>query len=116
MIEEQRPRESTDRRRLWCAVIVVLGVIVAWIYVPTRLGVQVPETAIPSIDPTSIDLTSRERIWRVWWRARGDFIDVNPQWIMTAGLFVLLAVFLIGVLAAIWIALSPESDTFDAHE
>jgi hypothetical protein len=116
MIEQQNNRAGTDRRWLWCAVIALFGVIVSWIYVPTRLGVKVPETAIPGIDASTIDLTGRERIWRVWWRARDDFIEMDPQWIMTIGLIVLFAIFALGVLAAIWIALSPETETVDVQE
>jgi len=116
MIDERIRPAGGDRRRLWCGSIALAAAAATWITVPTTLGVKVPETAISGFDQTSIDLTGHERIWRVWWRARDKFIDVHPQWIVTAGLIVLLAIFALGVLAAIWIALSPETEPAEVTE
>jgi hypothetical protein len=99
-----------DRRVLWCGLIAFVAAVVAFLRVPTTLGIKVPETQIRGLDPSLIDVSSHERVWRVWWRARGDLIDVDPQWLLTAGLIVLFAVFVVGTLAAIWFALSPERE------
>jgi hypothetical protein len=99
-----------DRRVLWFGLIVLAATVAAFLRVPITLGIKVPETQIRGLDPSLIDVSSHERIWRVWWRARGDFIDVDPQWLLTAGLIVLFAVFVAGTLAAIWFALSPERE------
>ena len=70
----------------------------------------------PRIDPTLVDTSGNEQIWRVWWRARDDYVQLDQQWLVTLGLCMLLAVFVIGVLAAIWIALSPQAEPTDTIE
>ena len=116
MIDDRQLHTRWDRRWIWCGLIALLGAAASWISVPTTLGVQVPETAIPGIDPSLVDTSGNERIWRVWWRARGEFIELDHQWIVTTGLIVLLAVFAIGTMAAIWIALPPGSESVEATD
>jgi hypothetical protein len=50
------------------------------------------------------------------WRARDDYLTGHPQWTLSAGLLVLLALFVIGLLAAIWFALSPVAEAVDRAE
>jgi hypothetical protein len=116
MIDDRQSQTRLDRRWVWCGLIALLGAAASWISVPTTLGVQVPETAISGIDPSLVDTSGHERIWRVWWRARGEFIELDHQWLVTAGLIVLLAVFAIGTMAAIWIALTPGSESFEVTD
>ncbi|HET7054986.1 MAG TPA: hypothetical protein VFI12_00920 [Thermomicrobiales bacterium] len=116
MMHEQPTAKHRDLRLLWCALVVMIGAALMLLSVPTTLGVKVPETRIPGLDPSLIDTSSHEHVWRVWWRARDDYLTVHPQWILSAGLLVLLVVFVIGVLAAIWFALSPVAEADDAAE
>jgi hypothetical protein len=37
-------------------------------------------------------------------------VTVNPHWLLTAGLLILFAIFAGGVIAAAWLALSPDPD------
>jgi hypothetical protein len=116
MRNEQSAAKHRDLRWLWCALVLVIGAAVMLLRVPTTLGVQVPETRIPGLDPSLIDTSSNEHIWRVWWRARHDYLTVHPQWLVSAGLLILLALFVIALLAAIWFALSPGTEAVDRAE
>lgn len=86
------------------AVGAIFAVAIAFVRVPTSLGVQAPEPASFFVER---DLSGREYIWRVWWRARDDLIDVNPQWVVTAGLVAMLALFAVGAILAIWLVTKP---------
>jgi hypothetical protein len=105
-----------DRRLIWCGAVAAAAVALSFVQVKTTLGVQVPETRIIGIDPSLVDLSGQEPIWRVWWRARGEIVDVEPQWLVTTALTALLAVFAVGILAAIWFALSVEPEQIDEYE
>ena len=87
------------------AVVLLFALATALIEVPTSLGVRVPRPAIGQPD-----LSGSERIWRVWWRARDDLIDVSAQWLVTSGLLVLLAIFAVGMATAIWLVTGPQRD------
>ena len=96
---------TLSSRTLYTVVVGLLFVLaVTVIEVPTTLGVKVPQPVFGEQD-----LSGRERIWRVWWRARDDLIDAEPQWLVTAGLIALLAVFAVGTLFAIWLVTGPPS-------
>ena len=97
----------SPRLAVTVAIGVLLAVAVALVRVPTSLGVKVPEPATFATEP---DMTVREYIWRVWWRARDDLIDVDPQWLVTAGLIALLVVFAAGTLLAIWLVSGVPAD------
>jgi hypothetical protein len=116
MRNERLPAERRDLRWLWCALVLLAGAALMVIRVPITLGVKVPETQISGYDPSLIDVSSHEHVWRVWWRARDDYLAASPQWLLSAALLVLLAVFVIGLLAAIWIALSPIAEAVDGTE
>ena len=116
MIDDGPIEHRLDRRWLWCGVIALVALVAALIRVPTKLGVQVPETRIPGFDVSSADLSSHEQIWRVWWRARHDFISLHPQWVLTALLAVLLVIFAAGVICLVWFALAPEPESADSVE
>ena len=116
MRNEQPTRNHRDLRWLWCALVLLIGAALMLLRVPTTLGVQVPETRILGLDPSLIDTSSHEHVWRVWWRARDDYLTASPQWLLSAGLLVLLAVFVIALLAAIWFALSPVAEAADRTE
>ena len=116
MIDEQPIEHRFDRRWVWCGLIALAGLAATLIRVPTRLGVQVPETRLPEFSPSLIDLAGHEHIWRVWWRARDDFLSFRPQWLLTAALAVLLVVFAAGVLCLVWFALTPGPEPAETAE
>lgn len=116
MIDDAPIEHRFDRRWIWCGVIALVALVAALIRVPTKLGVQVPETRIPGFDVSSADLSSHEHIWRVWWRARHDFISLHPQWLLTAGLAVLFVIFAVSVISLVWVALAPEPEAVDSVE
>ena len=115
MIEE--PIEHRfDRRWIWSGLIALVALVAALIRVPTKLGVQVPETRIPGFDVSQVNLNSHEHVWRVWWRARDDFVVIHPQWIVTALLAVTLVIFAASVLCLVWFALAPEPESIESVE
>ena len=110
MIAQSRPR--VDARIAGIVLVAIAGLILALIRIPTSLGVRVePTTGIGGFE---YDKSGHERVWRVWWRARDDLFDLQTQWPLTAGLIVLFSIFVTGVLAAVWIALSPDESTPDS--
>lgn len=102
---------ASAARLVWVATVVAALALVALIRVPTHLGVKVEEANRTAAFNTGLqDYRGSEYLWRVWWRARGDFVDVNPSWLLGLALIVGLAVFVVGVFAAYRIALSVPSD------
>jgi hypothetical protein len=104
MSETDRQSWFSPRTVFTLIVGLLFAVAVALIEVPTSLGVKVPRP-----DFGQPDLSGSERIWRVWWRARDDLIDVEPQWLVTGGLIALLVVFAAGMLLAIWLVTGPPT-------
>ena len=106
--------ESTNSSRFSPQLIatsiaaVAFAAFVGLVKVPTTLGVKVQQPNSSTIEP---DMTGKEYIWRVWWRARDDLIDFSPQWIVTAGLIALLAIFAAGMLLAIWLVTGPAKES-----
>lgn len=98
---ESRP---AIRKVITFGMAALFAAAVTFIRVPTTLGVQVPRPETLFTEP---DLSSSEYIWRVWWRARDDLVDVDPQWLVTAGLLAILAVFAAGMVTAIWLVTGP---------
>ena len=96
---------SLSSRTLFTVLVgLMFALAIAVIEVPTSLGVKVPQPVFGEQD-----LSGRERIWRVWWRARDDLLDAEPQWMVTAALIVLLLVFAVGTLLAIWLVTGPPT-------
>lgn len=97
------PRETTSRlspgRVVWATTVLVAAALIALVRVPTYLGVEAP----------IYDKRGNEYLWRVWWRARDDFVDVSPSWLLGAALLVGLVVFVVAILAAYRVALSIPS-------
>ena len=89
------------RRIVWAATVVIAVAVFALVRVPTHLGVEAPIN----------DKRGSEYLWRVWWRARDDMIDVSPSWLFGVVLMMALVVFLVGILAAYRIALSIPSSS-----
>ena len=102
--------QLTARRVVWAATVAVAVAVVGLLRVPTHLGVKVVEanSAAPFTTP-AMDFHGRDYLWRVWWRARDDMIDVSPSWLLVVALLVGLAVFVVGVFAAYRLALSIPS-------
>jgi len=103
-------RTITARQLVWVATLAVAVAVVGLLRVPTHLGVKVVEanSAAPFTTP-AMDFHGRDYLWRVWWRARDDMIDVSPSWLLVVALLVGLAVFVVGVFAAYRLALSIPS-------
>jgi hypothetical protein len=116
MIDEEPIEHRIDSRWIWCGVIALVALAVTLIRVPTKLGVQVPETRIPGFDLTQANLTSHEHVWRVWWRARDDFISIHPQGVVTVALAVMLVVFATCVICLVWFALAPGPESVETVE
>lgn len=99
--------------RIWGVTALVIAMMgSAVLRVETSLGVEAL-TAI-GIDENGdpiYDKVGRDAIWQIWWRSRDGFISVDPQWLLTAALICLLALFCLSMLAAVWISLSPNPST-----
>lgn len=106
-------RASPSRGSIvWAATVVVAAALVAFVRVPTHLGVKVVEANADSeVVLTASDFRGSDYLWRIWWRARDDMVDVSPTWLLGVALFVGLVVFLVGVLAAYRLALSIPSSS-----
>lgn len=107
----ERPRASPSTRTVvWAVTVLVAAALVALVRVPTHLGVKVVE-ANPDSEATltSLDFRGNDYLWRVWWRARDDMVDVSPSWLLGLALLVGLVVFLVGIFAAYRLALSLPS-------
>lgn len=104
--------------RVWGVAIVALSMVIAALWrIKTLLGVEALTEIGTNPDGSPIyDKVGRDAIWRIWWRSRDEFISVDPQWVLTAGLVALLAVFGLALLAAVWIALSPDQSTASVSE
>jgi hypothetical protein len=98
---EQPERFTGDQRFRWFAWAVGVAVFAAFVMlarVHTRLGVVAPPR----------DKNGREYVWRVWWRARDDVVNVGSDGTV-AFVYVALAMAFValGVLA-FWLALVPD--------
>jgi hypothetical protein len=100
LAEEDRP---TTGRRTYGWIVWAIGIVVFLGYVllarvHTRLGVEAP----------SWDKDGQEYVWRSWWRARHEIVDIGPsgfQVVLYAGLAI--AFVILGALAC-WIALVAD--------
>ena len=97
---------------VWAVTVLVAAALVALVRVPTHLGVKVVEVN-PDSEATlpSSDFRGSDYLWRVWWRARDDMVDVSPSWLLGLALLVGLVVFLVGIFAAYRLALSIPSSS-----
>lgn len=99
MTPHETRRAITTGRVVWGVTVLVAAGLIALVRVPTYLGVEAP----------TYDKRGNEYLWRVWWRARDDFVDVSPSWLLSLALLIALAVFVAAILAAYRIALSIPS-------
>ena len=104
MTDTNRHARLSPRLVTTAVIGAIFAAIVGLVKVSTSLGVMVPEPVLGQPD-----LSGSEYIWRVWWRARDDLIDVSPQWLVTTGLIALLTIFVAGMLLAIWIVCGPPT-------
>jgi len=107
------PRASPSSGTVvWAATVLVAAALVALVRVPTHLGVKVVE-ANPNSEATltSSDFRGSDYLWRVWWRARDDMVDMSPSWLLGLALLAGLGVFVVGVFAAYRLALSIPSSS-----
>lgn len=111
MTSSERGGRPSTARLVGAATVVAALALVALVRVPTHLGVKVEEANRTAAFNTGLrDYRGSEYLWRVWWRARDQFIDVGPSWLLGLALLAGLMVFLVGVLVAYRIALSLPSD------
>jgi hypothetical protein len=106
MADAVRQSGRSARAVVTLTIAAIFAAVIAFVRLPTSLGVKVPR---PETIFTEPDLSGREYIWRVWWRARDDLIDAQPQWLVTGGLIALLAIFALGTLLAIWLVTGPPA-------
>lgn len=102
---DRRPSRAA-RLLLWAALSAAFVAFIAVSRVNTYLGVEAP----------TYDKRGREYVWRVWWRARHDVMDAGPSWGFSLVLLVLVALFLLGCVLALWIALVPDDPAAPARE
>jgi hypothetical protein len=104
--------------RYWgVGAVAVLIVGAALWNIKTVLGVEgLTVIGIDSGGNPIYDKVGHDAIWRVWWRARDEFISVSPSWLLTVALLVALLVFVGAILACVWIALTPDPKTEIAQE
>jgi hypothetical protein len=90
------------RRRLrwlvWAVAVAAFTGYVALARVHTRLGVDAP----------SWDKNGRENVWRVWWRARHEVVDIGSERAEGAGYIGLALLLLALSILACWVALVPD--------
>lgn len=106
MTDAVRQTGRSARAVVTLTIAAIIAAAIAFVRVPTSLGVKAPR---PETIFTEPDLSGREYIWRVWWRARDDLIDAQPQWLVTGGLIAILAVFAFGMLLAVWLVTGPPT-------
>jgi len=100
------------RSIVWAATVLVTAALVVLTRVPTHLGVKVVEANLNAeATLTTSDFRGSDYLWRVWWRARDDMVDVSPSWLLGVALLGGLVVFLVGIFAAYRLALSIPSST-----
>lgn len=101
MIRRDEYRPGPAWRILALVIVTAASIGAALVPIKTILGVEAPFW----------DKTGRDAIWRIWWRARDDFMPGDPpQGLVTGALVILLALFVTGLLLAVWAALSPDPD------
>lgn len=96
----ERDDDRSSRSLRW----VVWGVSVAVFAAFSTLGRVHTHLGVKAV---AWDKDGREYVWRVWWRARDDIIDLNPAWVFS-GFYVVMIVAFLGLSAlAFWLALVP---------
>lgn len=109
MIDPQAPTPAPVRGRLipsqfvWAVAMAIFGIWAAFGRVHTHLGVSAGR----------FDKDGRETVWRVWWRARNDFIS-RDSWVIVAFYLLFLFVFISLCAAALWFVL-VEGDPAGEH-
>ena len=110
MSDATRTARLTAARIVWSVTLLLTVATFALLRVPTHLGVKVEEASSTSrFRQMVLDKSGNEYLWRVWWRARGEFVDVGSSWLLGVVLLAGLAVFVVGIFAALRIALSIPS-------
>ena len=97
-LESDRPWGRRIRITFWGLFVVIFAAYVALWRVHTYLGVKA----------VAWDKNGREYVWRVWWRARNDMIGSGPATPVVVVYFILIALFLILSIYALWLALVPD--------
>jgi hypothetical protein len=100
MVETRRTDPRSDLGRMarwaiWAVATAVFIAFVAFVRVPTYLGVAAP----------SWDKEGYEHVWRIWWRARGEMVDIERTWLFSALLFGSVAVIVVAASLALWLIL-----------
>jgi hypothetical protein len=84
----------------------IFVVFIASVRVPTYLGLVAP----------AWDKEGIEYVWRVWWRARAEMVDVEQTWLFSALLIGLSVVVVVAASTALWLILVSEDPADDAPE
>jgi hypothetical protein len=112
MIRDDEYRPAAKWRVGALIVVGIASIGFALIRIKTLLGVEA--LTVIGVDTNGdpiYDKDGRDAIWRIWWRARDDFMPGDPpQVLVTGALLLLLALFVAGLLVAVWSALSPDPD------
>jgi hypothetical protein len=106
-MSHEAPKMNASARRIrgfaWALAVIGFLAFIVLAHVNTHLGVQ----AVPW------DKSGHEYVWRVWWRARNDFIHSGPGWAFLLVYFALALAFIGLSAVAFWIALVPDDRLVD---
>ena len=100
-VEASNRGSGLIRWLVWAFAVVVFAGYVLLARVHTRLGVEAP----------ALDKDGREYVWRSWWRARHDIVDIGPDAGVTVAYAGLALAFLALSGLACWVALVPDDPT-----
>lgn len=95
---------------VWTLIVIAAAAIVTLLRVPVSLGVQVTCPVGPYFGrgETACRKVRSELLWRVWWDSRSSFVHVRPQWVLTAGIGIGLALIVGATFAVLWLILAGD--------
>jgi uncharacterized membrane protein len=110
MSDHDGPTGRDVQRLVFGVTLLAALALLALTRVTTYLGVKVVEARGSNSYIPPAYFRGREYIWRVWWRARDDMVDISPSWLLGAALILMLVAFGAAVIAAFRLALAIPPD------
>lgn len=104
---------SLTRWVAWGAVSIAFVVFVVLGGVHTYLGVKVKPTVVTigSFQTERLDMNGHEHVWRIWWRARHEMMNLGSGWGFPVLLTTLGLLFIVLSIFSIWVALVPHDES-----
>ena len=94
----EKRNKGLVRWLVWAIAVAVFTGYVLVVRVHTRLGVEAPR----------LDKDGRDYVWRAWWRARYDIVDVGSDTAVVVAYVSIAVIFLALCALACWVALVPD--------